>query len=236
MQDVSEKYKGMSNAQLRAQLKKSTLIKQPLKDSLLTLLEHYYCLDSIARSTGLSEENNYFSSRVAWGASLQKIESGDEDELEKMQQQLASVSSQFDEDVISTLQKWRNRWMLQVMLFDLLVIALLTIVPAGLLYWQGAWQPQQLASQLSQLFYERPLFMFTVIFLLLAVFLFLHFSLRKMLAMQILKRLNNRVANFNLAKAFIKNTRIHHSIFRPDIVGYHRCLQRISALLLPAAK
>ncbi len=236
MQDVSEKYNGMSPGQLRTVLKKSSQINPVIKDSLLALIDQYHCLDRIAVSTGLTEDGNYFSSQVAWGDSLQKIESGNEDELEKMQQEVASLASKFDKEVISELQKWRNRWMLQVLLLDLGILALLFFVPAGLLYLQGAWQPQQLASQLSQHFYERPMFMITMIVLLLMFFLLWHFSWRKIRARDIVNQLENMTTGFNLAKAFIKNTRLHHSIFRPDVVGYRRCLQKITAFLLTPAK
>lgn len=52
-----------------------------------------------------------------------------------------------------------------------------------------------------------------------------HFKLRKKMACRIATRMN-RLEPFDTARAFLKNTRIWHSIYRPQPVGWASRAQR----------
>jgi hypothetical protein len=56
----------------------------------------------------------------------------------------------------------------------------------------------------------------------LVSFLTFHFQLRNRLATKLSAQASNGNAEFDIGAAFLKNTRLRHSIFRPDIVGISR--------------
>lgn len=220
----------MTSLQVKNQLNSIHTDKTEVKNSLLNLVEQLQCLDHITKSIGLMKKGFSFVNRVSWNTVLSNLEKPDtpseEDELKEVVETVSLSTNQLKNEVIPQLQKWRNYWMLQVILIDFLLLGLLSSVIAAVIYSQGLWEAFNFSASLQTFFYQRPVFSFLLGFGLLACFILMHFSIRTTVAKHFVRKINKEPSEFDLSGAFIRNTRLHHSIFRPDIIGWGRSTRK----------
>lgn len=223
----SNKINLMTAAQIKRKLKSIHTDKSDIKDHLLNLLEKFHCLDSIAKSIGLVKDGFSFVNRVSWHTILSELEQPDKSENNSETIKLADIvetvsqsSKQLEHELIPQLQKWRNNWMLEVILIECVFLGLVGLIIAGATYIQGISNLSEITISVQPFLYERPVFSLITSVVLLIGFVVIHFSIRNFVAGKFVRKLKNESSEFDFAGAFLKNTRIHHSIFRPDIIGW----------------
>ena len=86
---------------------------------------------------------------------------------------------------------------------------------------QGLWSLSNISFSVHPFLYERPVFSLLAGILFFVGFIWIHFNVRHFVAAQLVRKLNKEASEFDLAGAFLKNTRIQHSIFRPDIIVWN---------------
>ena len=223
----------MTSAQVKRQLKSVNTEKLDIKDSLLNLVDQFQCLDHIAKSVGLIKDGFSFVNRVSWGTVLSNLEKSNEGEdkaedikLNDIIETVSHSSNQLEHELIPLLQKWRNNWMLEVILIEFVFLSLLTLAVAGVTHIQGVWNLSNMSFSVQPFLYERPIFSLITGVILFISFIWIHFMIRLFVAGQFVRKLNKEGSEFDLAGAFLKNTRIQHSIFRPDIIGWNWLSQK----------
>ena len=216
----------MTGVQVKRQLKSINTDKHDIKNSLLNIVERFQCLDHVAKSIGLLKEGFSFINRVSWKTVLSKLEHPDKNELEEIKlkdisEVISQSLNQLENELVPQLQKWRNNWMFEVILIEFVFLSLLTLAVAGVTHLQGLWNLSNISFSVQPFLYERPIFSLLAGTLLFVSFIWIHFNIRHFVAAQFVRKLNKEASEFDLAGAFLKNTRIQHSIFRPDIIGWN---------------
>lgn len=217
----------MTSAQLKRTLKSIHTDKIDVKNSLLNVVEQFQCMDHIAKSIGLLKDGFSFANKVSWKTVLPKLEQSDKSvaesediNLQDIMETVSQSSSQLKNELIPQLRKSRNNWMLEVILIEFVLLSLLSLLIAGITHIQGLWSLSNTSISIQSFLYERPVFSFIMGILLFMSFIVIHFKIRNFVAAQLARTLNKESSEFDLAGAFLKNTRIQHSIFRPDIIGW----------------
>jgi len=226
----------MTSVQVKRQLQSINTDKPDIKNGLLNVVERFQCLDHIAKSIGLIKEGFSFLNRVSWKTVLSKLEKNEKEpeeiKLNDIIETISQSSDQLENELVPQLQKWRNNWMATVILIEFVFFGLLGLVIAGITHIQGLWSLSNISISLQPFFYERPVFSLITGVMLFISFVMIHFSIRNFVAGQFVRKLNKESSEFDLAGAFLKNTRIQHSIFRPDIIGWgwlsRKCLLKNS--------
>lgn len=225
MSDVNDT-SSMSSTRLMKHLKTIQTDKQELKNSLLKALEKMRCLDQLVRSLGAVSQDFTFTNRVSWGSVFAALgeTSGseavtEETKLDYINDVLADTTAQVEQQLIPSLQQARNKWMLQIIGVELLLVMFLGALLAGITYLNGLWPVASVSFSVTDILYQRPLFTGLILGLLIISALALHFYLRNYFAIKVAGALAEESSEFDLAGAFLRNTRIRHSVFRPDIVG-----------------
>jgi len=222
----------MTSVQVKRQLKSINTDKPDTKNNLLELVEKFKCMDQIVKSTGLVKDGFSFVNRVSWDTVLSDLKNDNNTTNDVLVNDVAKTvsqaSSQLEDELIPQLRKMRNKWMYEVILIEFVFFGLISLAVASVTHMQGLWDFSSIS--IGPFLYERPVFS-----LLIGVFTFLsfvtiHFITRKFVATRLVKNVNNTSSEFDFAQAFLKNTRIQHSIFRPDIVGWgwleKRCMNK----------
>jgi len=216
----------MTSEQLRRKLESLDTDKPEIKRGLLNFVTQLQFLDKITERIGLKINNFSFVNRVSWDEILSKLTNSkdaiaEEIKIDQIQEVISQSTDQLANELVPKLQRLRNNWMLEVILIDFVILALLTLVVAAVTHIQGLWNLSNISFPVQPLLYERPIFSLTILVLGFVGFFFLHFKVRVFVAQQLVNKLRNEKSEFNFAGAFLKNTRIWHSIFRPDIIGWN---------------
>ncbi len=235
MSDTNDKNL-MTSGQVKSQLRSINTDKPDIKHSLLNLVEQFQCLDHIAESIGLVKEGFSFVNRISWKTVLSKLEKTDgeseEIKLKDIVETISQSSNQLENELVPQLQRVRNNWMIEVMLVEFVFLGLLSLAVAGMTQVQGLWSLSNFSVSFQPFLYERPAFSLIAGVLFFISLVWIHFNIRDLVAGQLVKKLNKEHSEFDLAGAFLKNTRIQHSIFRPDIIGWNwlsrKCLLKNS--------
>ena len=231
----------MTSIQVKRQLKSIDTEQSDIKNSLLEIVDQFQCLDRIANSIGLVKEGFSFVNRVSWKNILSKLGRTDKnkDELKEVKIQdildvILQSSNELEYELVAQLQKLRNSWMLNVMLIEFIFYSLLGLMLAGITHMQGLWNMSNINISFQPFLYERPVFSLIILIISFICFVSLHFKIRNFVAKQLAIKLNKKSSEFDLAGAFLKNTRMQHSIFRPNIIGWgwlgRKCLWKNSTL------
>ena len=215
----------MTSVQVKRHLNSIDTKHPDIKQSLLDLVEQFQCLDHIAKSIGLVKKGFSFVNRVSWKTVLSNLEKSennlDEVKIQDILDIVSQSSEQLENELVPQLQKWRNNWMIEVVLIEVVFIGLLTLAVAVVSHIQGLWSLSNMSFSIQPFLYERPIFSLFAGILLFVSFVRIHFGIRHFVAGQFVRKLNKEESEFDLAGAFLKNTRIQHSIFRPDIIGWN---------------
>ena len=222
---IKDNTKLMTSVQVKKQLKSIDTDKPDIKHSLLNFVEQFECLDNIAKSIGLVKEGFSFVNRVSWNTVLSTLATSEKDEIEEVKlkdisETILQSSNQVKNEIIPQLQRLRNKWMIDVILIEFVVLGLVGLVIAGVTNVLGLWSLSNISFSVQPFLYERPVFSFLTCIVLFISFVGMHFSTRSFVAGQIVRKLKKENSEFDLAGAFLKNTGIWHSIFSPDIVGF----------------
>lgn len=225
----------MTTAQAKSHVKSIRTNKQDLKHRLLGLIDGFQCLDHVAQMTGVVTKDFSFFKRVPIQPAMSFLEEDDagnnDSGLQEVVKVLESSCSELETEVIPMVTQWRNQWMLRVLVVEAALLILLALFIAGLLHFVAAGQAISFTDFSHTLFYQRPVFSLLAGLLLLSFLVFMHFSIRHLVAKQFINEISRKSSEYDYAKAFLMNTRIYHSIFRPDIVGWNwfnrKCLQNI---------
>lgn len=220
----------MNSTEIVKRLKNIHSGNPDVKNNLLLMAEKFQCLDHVAKSIGLLKKNFTFANTVSWNEIFPLLEDLNNNvndiEVNHIAEKLSDSTDQLQNTLIPRLQSLRNKWMLEVMLLDFLIISIFAFMVAGITYIQGLWNFSEIHFPVQALLYERPIFSLIVLSSLFFSFIFLHFTARKYVARHIIKLLSKENSEFDFIGAFLKNTRIQHSIFRPDIAGLSRWNKR----------
>ena len=227
----------MTSEQVKRQLKSIDTVKSDIKHSLLDFVEQIQCLDHVVQSIGLMKEGFSFINKISWDTIFSKLEKTDKNspnlgyvELKDISETILRSSNQLENELVPQLQKLRNNWMLDVLLIEFVFLSLLTLAVAGITHIQGLWDLSHISFSIQPFLYERPIFSLLAAVFLFAGFVWIHFSIRHFVAGQLVKKLSKEISEFDLTGAFLKNTRMRHSIFRPDIIGWNwlsrKCLAK----------
>ncbi|MDH5424587.1 MAG: hypothetical protein OEY29_06325 [Gammaproteobacteria bacterium] len=216
----------MTIAQIKKRLKSVKTENTEIKGFLLEAVNKFQCLDDVAKAIGIVNKDFSFSNNVTWDSVISKLESVSDVEnkadvisIDHILETLDDSSKQVNEIAIPKLQQWRNKWMYQVVLLEVIFFILLSSTVAGIAYTQGLWSAENFSFPFQYFFYERPVFIALVGSLSFLSFLILHFNIRRYVASKLAMKLSAESSEFDYSRAFLKNTYMLHSIFRPDIVG-----------------
>ncbi|NOY66321.1 MAG: hypothetical protein GXP13_02785 [Gammaproteobacteria bacterium] len=191
------------------------------KNRLVLLARQFRCLDKIGKSIGLVSDAA-FTKRISWQGHVDRLEEKTETEnsIDIAQRELSSSISQLQHQIIPALHAWQNKWLTRVILVETIILLLIAFALTGIIYYQGAADIPHLKTMLLSELYNRPIFLITSGSLLFFGLVAIHFRIRRWAAMKIASIINTESSEFNLSNAFLKNTRIRHSIFKPGIAGF----------------
>ena len=123
------------------------------------------------------------------------------------------------EQHVSWVMSAMNRWCLTVLGWEIVLLALAAGLVVGIAALLGDGQPLPILQDWWQTLLARPVSFAVYVILLLLVGFIIHFRLRRHVAASIAARLD-MVHPFDTQRAFLKNTRIWRSIFRPWPKGW----------------
>lgn len=219
----------MTSCEVKRKLKSIDTDKPEIKNNLLNFVEQFQCLDHIGKSIGLVKEGFSFINRVSWNTILSKLATTDASESEEIKLKdisdtILQSSNQLEHELIPQLQRLRNNWMLEVIIIEFVILGLFALLVGGITHIQGLWSLSSMFNMsfsVQPFLYERPIFSLVAGLLVFIGIIWMHFSIRDYVSGQLVRKLNKEETEFDLASAFLKNTRIQHSIFRPDIIGWN---------------
>ena len=194
-------------------------------DEYYKLIHGYECLDRVAKRTGLNEPGYSFfeidcSDVELDGQNKQKI--FNRTLLEHCSKSLQNASRNFRQNAIDVVDNWRNRWTQRVLTVELSIYLVIAVITYGALRISHLLEGNQLAELVTSLLYDRPVFSFFIVFVIVSFMIFFHIRTRRMVSAQLLDTLEYRPSDFNLVKSFLKNTTGCVSLFKPELVGLNR--------------
>ena len=214
----------MTIHQVKSQLKSIHTDKSDLKNSFLKLVDKFKCMDQVAKSTGLVNDDFSFVNRVSWDAIFSGLENSNNESdnslIKEVTVKVSQAQDQLENNLIPQLQKMRNKWMFKVILIEFALLGLIGLAIASVFYIQDSWSILNISMSVEPLLYERPFFIFITGIVVFLIFIKVHFNIRDFVAKQHVRKVNNESSEFSFGQALLKNTRMQHSIFRPDIVGW----------------
>ena len=124
------------------------------------------------------------------------------------------------EEYVSLLKRGLNRWCLSVLVWEFALLALMVMVLAGGSFAFG-FVPDDVYLQfwLHEAI-NRPVLVVMSVVVLAIIWIAIHVSLRQWQAQSVVRYLQGEVGDGRLSAAFLKNTSLWHSIFRPEPVGW----------------
>jgi len=146
---------------------------------------------------------------------------------------LKKTATTIEHEQMPSLKQLLAQWVQGVIWRDLLLFFAVVTVFVGITaaagYWDGlVFNPHWPAFAQSNITWllEKPVGQISSISLLLLSAFGLHWRSRKWAARSVMKKFsateNNKDFSESLVNAFLKNTRLRHSIFRPEPVGWNR--------------
>lgn len=233
--------KASTSRQIYNHVKKTETPMHDVRELMLNVLSQYQKADKIGFSLGVLDKNGSFTDSVSWCSIIgkmdhhkQNLDETSKEQLVKLVGYLDELTNTFDEQVILPIQKYRDRWMMKVILWDLLAFGLLAVAVVGGLYWSGAEFDKAYYLDLIQ---QRPLFLSLSAIIGVAAFGSFHLFIRRIVKNNMIEAIEEKLpTGMSLIKALTRNTRIRHSIFRPIPVGWsfsqRQRLKAISNMML----
>ena len=218
--------KPSSSRQIFIHVRESETPMRDVRNLLLEILLQYRELDKVGNSLGVLDKSASFTDSVSWCAILGKMDH-DKDCLDKTSKQhlnysvehLGELINNLNEKVISQIQQYRDSWMKQVLVWDVIVFALLLVAAFGGMYLSGVTISMEALTGFIQ---QRPLFSSLITLSAIGAVIGLHFIVRHLVLKRMLDKIENKLLpGMSMAGALRRNARFQHSIFRPDPVGWN---------------
>lgn len=134
---------------------------------------------------------------------------------------LEKISRDIENDIVPTLTDAMNSWKKLVLLGDAIVFGFIF----ALLFFIGDWVNVWAVFEFN--FNDEPVISSIKAVVITAVFSFVHFSLRKVVARRVAKKLDTQTNAGNLKSAFLRNTRFMRSVFQPKPAGWSARAKRV---------
>ena len=158
------------------------------------------------------------------GEQMAEAEAEGGQEKQQLYAALAEMADRLEQHVAWVMSAM-NRWCLTVLGWEILLLGLVAGAVGGIAYLIGGGQPLPVLQGWWHELLTRPISLTVYAVLILLVAFLVHFRLRRHVAAAIVARLD-MVHPFDTQRAFLKNTRIWHSIFRPQPKGWARKAER----------
>lgn len=218
--------KTTTTKQILQHVKKSETPLTDVRDLMLGVIKQYQSADRVGVSLGLFDNNASFLDSLSWCSIIGKLDHGKETLDETSKQHLTSLvdyldelTTTFNDNIIQPIQSARDRWMKKVLLWDAAVLVLFSVITGAALHFTGVgFDKNVYLDFLSQ----NPWISTGVISATVILFIIVHFIIRKIVLNNIINNLQEKLPKgMSLSNALIINARIHHSIFRPNPVGWN---------------
>lgn len=229
--------KPSTSRQIFVHVRESETSMRDVRNLMLDILMQYQQADKLGFSLGVLDKPSSFSDAISWCAILGKMDHA-KDSLDKVSKEhlvksvdyLDELTSTFNEQVVLQIQKYRDKWMRKVLLWDLFVLALVVLAVGGGLTWAGAGFDKQIYFEFIQ---QRPIFFALMIASGVIFLVGLHFVIRRVVLNSMLEKMEDKLPpGMSLLKALSRNARNRHSIFRPDPVGWNfRQRKRLQSII-----
>lgn len=192
------------------------------------LLQRLHQLDRFAWRMNLLPNNDSMLEHLFTNEQQEIIVAGDEENKPHAASRLTTALAEMIDSLeqhVGWVMQAMNRWCLSILALEIGILTLAAGCVAVLAMVVGngpAWPVLQ--SWWAELL-ARPLSLTVYSVLVMITAGLVHFSLRKKMARSIANRLS-RLEPFDTPRAFLKNTRLRHSIYRPEPVGWASRAQR----------
>ena len=214
-----------SSKQIITHIRKSETPMQDVKSLMLDILKQYLQADKMGSALGVMDKSASFTDAVSWCSIVSRLDhnkdtldKGSKKHITESLDYLDNLVASFNEKVVFKIQKYRDKWMRRVLLWDLFAISLLLSSIFAVLFWSGKSFSGGIIFEFIQ---QRPLFSSISIIAVVAVLLLFHFIIRQKVIISMLGKNEEKLpAGMSLHKALTYNSRIQHSIFRPYPVGW----------------
>ncbi len=134
---------------------------------------------------------------------------------------LKNISDDIEQIVVPAIKEAMNKWMRMVLTLDAIAYGLILTVMFVLSRWMDPWV-------LFSLDFDNDVVVSAVkLSVIVLTVLGIHYSVRKFAARRIASRLDTKALAGNIKKAFLKNTHILRSIFRPVPAGWTMRTRRV---------
>jgi len=142
---------------------------------------------------------------------------------------LHNQARNLEQQTIPKLSSLIRKWERGVIWRDIFIFCFLALAAAAVSYSQGLFETEftknAWLSQWLENINSNPSFAITLGIFTTVIVLALHYAMRFLSSRSIMGDLEYAADagdNVNLKNAFSRNTRLYRSIFRPDVVGWHR--------------
>lgn len=226
--------KPSTSRQIYLHIKKADSPMGDVRKLMMDILKQYQETDKLGVSLGVIDKTSSFSDAVSWCSLIGKLDHKKEN-LDKTSKEhlvqsvdyLDQLVASFDKNVILKIQNYRDKWMRQVMVWDLLLAMLVfAVVTAGLYYSGFGFEGEKVFEAIQY----RPVFFTVFILMSLLLLIKAHFLIRQLVIQNIINKNKDKLPpGMSLMKSLARNVRIRHSIFRPYPSGWG-LMQRLRLL------
>ncbi len=218
--------KTTTTRQILQHVKKSETPLTDVRELMLAVIKQYQSADKLGVSLGLFDNNASFLDSLSWCSIIGKLDHGKDtlddtskEHLTSLVDYLDELTTTFNDSIIQPIQAVRDRWMKKVLLWDAAFLILFSIIIGAALHFTGVGFDKNTYLNFVN---QNPWISTGVISATVILFVVVHFIVRKVVLNNILNNLQEKLPKgMSLSNALIINTRIHHSIFRPNPVGWN---------------
>jgi len=215
-----------NSKQIYTHVKKSKTAMPEVQELMLNILKQYQQVDKVGYSLGVMDRSSSFSDAVSWCSVIGKLDHNKKEldntckeHLTESVDYLEELNALLENNIVPKIQKYRDKWMRRVLVWDLLLVSIMfVLVFLGLL--RVGITPE--SEMLYGFVLQRPLFFTLTGILVVALVLQFHFYIRNRVVNNLLEKLDIKLPpGMSLKKSLLVNARLRHSIFRPDPVGWN---------------
>ncbi len=197
-----------------------------VRDFMVKLVKQYQKIDKIGYALRLFDRTSSLIDNVSWCSIVGKMDHHKDTLSETSKGHLTELVSYLDElantfntSVILKIQQYRDKWMLQVILWDLVALLSFVALVITVFYTYGSGFE---AGSIKELIQYRPLFFILGISTIILLSIVMHFIIRGIRLKVILDKLDDSLPKgMSLSKALNYNARAYFSVFRPVPAGWN---------------
>jgi len=155
---------------------------------------------------------------------------------------LEQTAHDVEERIIPTLQTLLEQWRRRVLWLDGIIFGIIVIALIAATLWSGEWDGWRFSHPFWSSVFNAPVWRFIALGVAVVLAVYIHFSLRRFAAAQVIAKLKKQVRDMrdmdfadNIANAFRKNTRFWRSVFVKRPLGWGPHTKRQVAAVLAEA-